>query len=70
MFRVWHCNCNTKLLQIRHESFEFATAVAAPTCKIFCMQALSLALQLQRQIVIDILQPTFEFRSAIAAPTC
>jgi hypothetical protein len=36
------------------------------------MQALSLALQLQRQLTchLDILQPTFEFGSAIAAPTC
>jgi hypothetical protein len=32
MFRVWHCNCNAKLLQILHESFEFGTAIAATTC--------------------------------------
>jgi hypothetical protein len=28
MFRVWHCNCNAKLSQILHESFEFGTAIA------------------------------------------
>jgi hypothetical protein len=32
MFRVWHCNCNAKLLQILHESFDFGTAIAAPNC--------------------------------------
>jgi hypothetical protein len=37
------------LLQILHASFEFGTAVAAPNCYKFCMQALSLALQSQRQ---------------------
>jgi hypothetical protein len=34
-----------------HASFEFGTAIAAPTCYKFGMQALSFALQLQRQFV-------------------
>jgi hypothetical protein len=50
---VWHCNCSANLLDILLASFEFGTAIAAPTCYKFCMQALSLALQLQRQFVTN-----------------
>jgi hypothetical protein len=39
------------LLDILRASFEFGTAIAAANYYKFCMQALSLALQLQRQIV-------------------
>jgi hypothetical protein len=39
------------LLDILHANFEFGTAIAAPTCYKFGMQALSFALQLQRQFV-------------------
>jgi hypothetical protein len=38
------------LLDILHVSFEFGTAIEAPNCYKFCMQALSLALQSQRQL--------------------
>jgi hypothetical protein len=50
-FWVWHCNRSAKLLDILHVSFEFGTAIAAPNCYKFCIQALSFALQSQRQLV-------------------
>ena len=50
---VWHCSRSGNLLQILHASFEFGTAIAAAICYKYCMQALSLALQSQRQFVTN-----------------
>jgi hypothetical protein len=44
-------NPDILFLFANYECFEFGTAIAAPNCYKFCMQALSLALQLQRQFV-------------------
>jgi hypothetical protein len=52
------------LLQILHASFEFGTAIAAPTSQIFFMQSLILALQLQRQLVRNVAsKKRFEFET-------
>jgi hypothetical protein len=29
---VWHCSCSANLLDILQPTFEFGSAIAAPTC--------------------------------------